>query len=279
MTLLKEPSAQLQAQLASDIRAYRLMLKKMTLQQKMNSSEVQMLQAKERESEEQSVELQRTTAQLEQELQVAKEVQAQKKQYSDLISEFLKPHKVEVTMTRRVDVPKRAEVKDGQDGQETDGDAQESHMSSIQPSESPDHDESRRKEESDSESDSDDMDVDDDEEEEEEAEEDKMDVEKPEETSRLESYNETITAHLFRTRKEAMLLNGELQQDISDLKVTNSQYESTWQQRRHRFLELIGSLHTFQDDIQTEKADQERRAAEREEEEQKRQDEGDGDDE
>lgn len=288
MTLLKEGDPDLKQQLASDLRAYRLMLTKLKLQKSMNTQEVEKLNAQAGEASQETEQLQQTTAELETQLAEARRIQQQKKQYTDITSELLRPYKVEVTLTREKE-PSAVKEEDKSDVKEEDEEddheaaptravASRSHTPQAEGSPRRHGDEDEADEE-DHNDDDDDGDGDEDVEMKDEEADNSMDIDDDDgaiTVPEYETYNEVINAHLFRTRTEAAQLNQELEQDIADLKVTNSQYEATWQQRRHRFLEIIASLHTFQGDIQTEKAEQERRAAEREEEEKKRQEEEDG---
>ncbi|KAG5361038.1 hypothetical protein CJU89_4142 [Yarrowia sp. B02] len=276
MAQLKEADPELKQQLASDLRAYRLMLTKLKLQKAMNDQEVEKLNEQAGEASKETEKLQQTTAELEAQLAEARQIQQQKKQYTDLTSELLRPYKVEVTLTR---VKESSEVKEEEKNDNKEDDEEEealptpavtSRSDTPQTEDSPRRhgDEDEAEEDGDNEDEDEDVGMKDDEAD------NSMDIDDEDVTvPEFETYSEVINAHLFRTRAEAAQLNSELQQDIADLKVTNRQYEATWQQRRHRFLEIIASLHTFQGDIQTEKAEQERRAAEREEEEKKRQEE------
>jgi hypothetical protein len=280
MTLLKEADPELKQQLASDLRAYRLMLTKLKLQKSMNAQEVEKLNAQAGEASQETERLQQTTAELEAQLAEARRIQQQKKQYTDLTSELLRPYKVEVTLTREKEPSAiKEEEKAGVRGEEEEEEETAPMPAVASRSHTPQTEDSPRRhgdedetEEADNDDDDEDVEMKD------EDADNSMDIDDEDEeitVPEYETYNEIINAHLFRTRAEAAQLNQELEQDIADLKVTNSQYEATWQQRRHRFLEIIASLHTFQGDIQTEKAEQERRAAEREEEEKKRQEEDD----
>lgn len=286
MTLLKEGDPDLKQQLASDLRAYRLMLTKLKLQKSMNTQEVEKLNGQAGEASQETEQLQQTTAELETQLAEARRIQQQKKQYTDITSELLRPYKVEVTLTREKE-PSAVKEEEKSDVKEEDGEEETAPTPAVvSRSHTPQTEGSPRRhgyEDEEDEEDGNDEDEDEDVEMKDEEADNSMDIDDEDgaiTVPEYETYNEVINAHLFRTRAEAAQLNQELEQDIADLKVTNSQYEATWQQRRHRFLEIIASLHTFQGDIQTEKAEQERRAAEREEEEKKRQEEdGNADDE
>ncbi|KAG5368921.1 hypothetical protein CJU90_1158 [Yarrowia sp. C11] len=273
MAVLNEADPELKQQLDSDLRAYRLMLTKLKLQKSMNTQEVEKLTAQAGEASQETEQLQQTTAELEAQLEEARRIQQQKKQYTDLTSEFLRPYKVEVTLTREKE-PSAVKEEDNNDMKEEDEGETVPTPSVVSRSQTPQTEGSPRRHGDDDEQA--DIDEDEDVEMRDEEADNSMDIDDRDEAIMVpeyETYNEVISAHLFRTRAEAAQLNQELEQDIADLKVTNNQYEATWQQRRHRFLEIIASLHTFQGDIQTEKAEQERRAAEREEEEKKRQEE------
>lgn len=271
MTLLKKADPELKQQLAADLRAYRLMLTKLKLQKSMNAQEVEKLNSQAGEASQETERLQQTTVELETQLAEANRIQQQKKQYTDLTSELLRPYKVEVMLTREKEP---SQVKEDEKG-DTKEEGEEEVVptpAAVSRSHTPQEEDSPRRHGDEEEEEDEDVEMKDDEAD------NSMDIDEEDEFTvpEYETYPELINAHLFRTRAEAAQLNSELQQDIADLKVTNSAYEATWQQRRHRFLEIIDSLHTFQGDIQTEKADQERRAAEREEEEKKRKEESSG---